>query len=93
MINLRLTPRASRDEVCGLLGDSVRIRLSAPPVDGKANLALVKFLASRLDVPRSRVSLITGAKGRNKRVLVSGMPADEATGRLIGCKRTCRPDS
>ncbi len=84
VIAVRVTPRGSRNEVCGLAGDAVRIRLTAPPVDGKANIALVKLLAAKLDVPPGRITLIAGAKGRNKRVSVAGISSAEATRRLLG---------
>lgn len=54
---MRVQPRASRTEVAGPYGDAVRIRLTAPPVDGAANEALVRFLAERLEVPRSAVRI------------------------------------
>jgi uncharacterized protein (TIGR00251 family) len=57
-LRLRIQPRASREEVVGVSGDAIRIRLTAPPVDGAANEALVRFLALRLEVPRSAVELV-----------------------------------
>ncbi|MDP6525577.1 MAG: DUF167 family protein [Kiritimatiellia bacterium] len=71
-INVRVVPRASKNEFTGLHGDSLRIRLQAPPVDGKANAALVKFLASRLGIPKRNVVIVSGETGRQKRIRVSG---------------------
>ena len=74
-LRVRLQPRASRTECAGLVGDQLRIRVAAPPVDGAANDALVRFLAARLGVPRSTVTLVTGGSGRSKVIEVRG--ADE----------------
>jgi uncharacterized protein len=82
-LRLRIQPRASREEVVGVSGDAIRIRLTAPPVDGAANEALVRFLALRLEVPRSAVELVSGLTGRTKLVAVAGLSAEE-TGRRLG---------
>jgi uncharacterized protein (TIGR00251 family) len=76
-------PRASRTEVAGVLGDQLRVRLTAPPVDGAANEALVRFLAERLGVPRSAVRLVSGEAGRSKVVAVDGIGMSEARARLL----------
>jgi uncharacterized protein (TIGR00251 family) len=72
-LRLRIQPRASRTEVVGLHGNSVRIRLSAPPVDGAANEELIRFLAERLGVPRRAVEITAGHSGRQKTVHVEGV--------------------
>lgn len=79
-----MQPRASRTEVAGPHGDAVRIRLTAPPVDGAANEALVRFLAEQLKVPRSAVRIESGASGRSKVVVIDGIDPDTATRRLLG---------
>jgi uncharacterized protein (TIGR00251 family) len=66
-LRLRIQPRASRTEVAGLHGDTIRIRLSAPPVDGAANAELVRFLAEVLHVPTGR-GITAGHSGRQKTV-------------------------
>ncbi|MBP7830900.1 MAG: DUF167 domain-containing protein [Kiritimatiellae bacterium] len=81
-LTLRIVPRADRDAVQGVQGEALKIRLRAPPVDNKANAALIEFLADRLVLPRSRIRLLSGASGRNKLVLVSGMDAAEIARRL-----------
>ncbi len=81
---VRVIPRASKNAVQGELGDAVKIRLCAPPVDGAANTALVEFLAERLGVPRSKVRIVAGATGRNKQIAVEGLHAAEAQARLLG---------
>lgn len=81
-LRLRVQPRASRDEVSGIAGDAVRVRLMAPPVDGAANEALVRFLAGRLGVARAAVVLISGHAGRTKVVEVAGLSPEEVQRRL-----------
>ena len=76
VLNIRVVPRASKTAVQGVLGDALKIRLQAPPVDGKANAALVKFLADTLGIARSRITLLSGETGRVKRVLVRSMDED-----------------
>jgi uncharacterized protein (TIGR00251 family) len=82
-LRLRVQPRASRTEVAGIHGDELRIRLAAPPVDGAANEALVRFLAETLDVPRASVRLASGATSRSKVVEVDGVTAARARERLL----------
>jgi uncharacterized protein (TIGR00251 family) len=72
VLELRVQPRASRNAVEGLHGDRLRVRLRAPPVDGRANEALVALLAETFDIPRSRVRIEHGAGGRDKRVRILG---------------------
>lgn len=73
LIDLRVQPRASRTEFAGLFGARLKVRLQAPPVDGRANAALLDFLASACDLPRSRVTLECGQTGRNKRARLHGL--------------------
>jgi uncharacterized protein len=80
VINVRVVPRASRNEVAGVQGDALRIRLQAPPVEGKANAALVRFLAECLGVRPGNITILSGEKGRTKRVLVSGTAAERVAG-------------
>ena len=79
---VRVTPRAGRDEVAGWQGDELRVRLRAPPVEGQANEALRRLLASRLDLPLSNIELVTGATARLKRLRVSGLSLAEVRRRL-----------
>ncbi len=75
-IALRVTPRASKNEIVEVLNDgTIKIHLTAPPVEGKANEALLKFLAEILDVPVSRLDIVAGAGGRDKLVAVTDMDA------------------
>jgi len=70
ILTLRIQPKASRDEVCGEHGEAIRIRITAPPVEGRANTHLIGFLAKLFKVPKGRVSLISGEGGRDKVVRV-----------------------
>lgn len=81
-IAVRVQPRAARSEVAGLHGDRIRIRLAAPPVDGAANEALVRFLAEALGVPARAVSIASGHASRSKLVTASGVSLPEAMARL-----------
>jgi hypothetical protein len=75
IFRVRVLPRSRRDEVVGLHGDALKIRLMAPPVEGKANRALQEFLAGRLGVSRSAVEILSGHASRQKRVRVTGVSA------------------
>ena len=72
---VRVLPRSRRDEVVGLHGDALKVRLTAPPVRGKANRALREFLADQLSVSPSDVEILTGHTSRQKRVRVMGVSA------------------
>ena len=81
-LRLRVQPRASRNEVAGRLGHELKIRLAAPPVDGAANDALVRFLAQALGVPRASVSIVAGGSSRSKVVEVRGVEERSVQARL-----------
>jgi uncharacterized protein len=83
LVRIRVQPRAKRDEVAGERGGAIVIRLKAPPVDGKANAALIAFIAKAAGVPRSRVEIVRGASSREKAVRVSGM-AEQDLRRALG---------
>lgn len=72
MLVLHVQPGAKRTEVAGLHGDALKIRLSAPPVEGRANDALLRFIANQFDVPLRNVELKQGGQSRHKRIAVSG---------------------
>jgi uncharacterized protein (TIGR00251 family) len=81
-LTLRVQPRAARDEVAGRHGEAIRVRLAAPPVDGAANEALIRFLADRLALPRAALRLVRGQVGRDKIVDVAGLPPEQVARRL-----------
>ncbi len=70
-IHVHAQPGAKRTEVAGLYGDSLKLRLASPPVDGKANECLIEFLARRLGVKRGQVSIVRGMSSRRKTVFVA----------------------
>jgi uncharacterized protein (TIGR00251 family) len=81
---VRVTPRASRNEVVEMLEDgTIKVRLAAPPVDDQANEALIEFLSDILGVPKSRLDIVAGATGRDKLVAVMDMDAETAHQRIV----------
>ena len=76
VLNLHIQPRASKNEVCGLQDNSLKIRLTSPPVDGAANKLCREFLASLFDVPKSAVEIISGETSRHKRVRIRSNDTD-----------------
>ncbi len=75
-------PRARKDAITGEVGDAIKLSLTAPPVDGKANEACIRFFAELLELPRSSVTIAAGQNSRNKIIRVSGRTADEVRARL-----------
>lgn len=76
---IRVTPRASRNEIVEVLPDhTIKIRLTAPPVDGKANEALIDFLSKILSISRARIEIVAGETGRDKLVTIIDMDSSEA---------------
>ena len=81
---IRVTPRANRNEIVELLSDgTVRIRLTAPPVEGKANEALIEFLSKVLDIAPSNIEIVSGATGRDKLVSILDMDAEMVHSRIL----------
>jgi uncharacterized protein (TIGR00251 family) len=81
---LRVTPRASKNEIVEVLSDgTVKVHLTSPPVEGKANEALLKFLAKILDVPISHLEIVAGAGGRDKLISVTDMDASVLHKKII----------
>ncbi|HEY8492060.1 MAG TPA: DUF167 family protein [Dehalococcoidia bacterium] len=81
-IRVRVTPRAGRDRVDGWDGELLRVRVAAPPAEGRANRALVALLAAALDVPSGAVRVIAGERSREKLVAVRGLTTAEVRRRL-----------
>lgn len=80
---IRVQPRAKRTEVAGERAGAVVIRVGTPPLEGRANDAVCRLIAQRLGVPRSAVSVVRGARARDKVVRIEGLSADEARNRLL----------
>src|SRR5438552_6551831 len=81
-LSLRVQPRASRNAVVGWTGDSLNIRLMAPPVEGAANASCLKFLADLLDVPSLQLAILHGERSRQKVVRITGLSQEEVYARL-----------
>jgi uncharacterized protein len=81
---VKVHPRAKRNAITGEVGDALKLALTAPPVDGKANEACIEFLAKLLNLPRSSVTIAAGRTSRNKVIRVSGLTAQQVRDRL-GC--------
>lgn len=82
LLSVKLQPRASANEIGEALGNELRIKVSAPPVDSAANEALVRLLAEKLDCARSCVELVRGQTSRHKVVKVYGLTAEEIVRKL-----------
>lgn len=74
---VRIQPRAARTAITGTVGDALKLSLSAPPVDGRANVALGEFFAEVFSVPRGAVQILAGERSRNKVIRVTGRTAAE----------------
>jgi len=82
VLAVKLQPRASRTEIDQPQGAELKIKVTAPPVDSAANEALIRFLAERLDCPRSRVELVRGHTSRHKVVKLYGFSVEDVLARL-----------
>lgn len=83
-LSVRIQPRASKNEIVTMESGGLKVRLTAPPVDGAANEALVKFLAATLSIPRSHVEIVSGHTSREKIVRISGVSNAEVRRVLYG---------
>ena len=75
-LTLHIQPGAKKSEIAGLYGDALKIRLAAPPVDGKANEALIRFIAETLGLPKAAVSLKSGQTSRQKVIEIESVTAE-----------------
>jgi uncharacterized protein (TIGR00251 family) len=81
---VRVHPRAKKDSITGELGDALKLALTAPPIDGRANAACLEFFAKLFAVQRSAVSIASGETSRDKVIRVAGLSAEEVRSRLSG---------
>ena len=81
-IRVKVTPRSSRNQVAGREGETYRIRVTSPPVEGLANQALIDFLSKRLKVGKGSIQILSGKSSRLKQILISGLSRDEVSARL-----------
>ena len=82
MLIVRVLPRASRNQVVGVEQGAIKIKITAPPVEGAANAALIDFVADWLGVRKSAVSIVSGEKARHKRVQVAGLTVEAVRRKL-----------
>jgi len=83
-IAIRLAPKSSRDKVLGPYGEQIKIAITAPPIDGKANAHLIKFLSKRLKIAKSAITIVSGELCRDKVVQIEGLSQAEAMDKLLG---------
>jgi len=81
-LTIKIVPRARKNQIAGIEGDALKIRLNAPPVEGKANEALVEFLAKTLGIARAQIEIVAGHTARRKIVRVRGISAREVKARM-----------
>jgi hypothetical protein len=86
---IKVHPRAHKSAITGLVGDALKLALTAPPVEGKANQAVIEFFADLFAIPRSSVTIASGETSRNKVVRISGMSRQMVEERLAGMLATC----
>jgi uncharacterized protein len=79
---VRVHPRAKKNAITGEVGEALKISLTAPPIEGRANKACIEFLAELLNVSRSSITIASGASSRNKNVRVAGVTAQYVRERL-----------
>jgi len=77
IIQIHVLPRSSKCEVVGWQGDSLKIKITAPPLEGRANEECIRFLAESLGVKKARINIISGLKSRNKTVAVEGLKKED----------------
>jgi uncharacterized protein len=80
--SVKVHPRAKKDAISGTLGEALKLSLTSPPVDGRANQACIEFFAKLFKVPRSSITIAAGEASRNKVVRVEGISADTAVAAL-----------
>jgi uncharacterized protein (TIGR00251 family) len=81
-LSIKLQPRASANEIGEALGNELRVKVTAPPVDSAANEALIRFLAEELDCPRNRVELVRGQTSRHKVIKLHGLKIEDVASKL-----------
>ena len=87
LLSIKLQPRASSNEISQLLGEELRVKVTAPPVDSAANEALVRLLAQELECPRNRVELVRGHSSRHKVVKIYGLSHESVIEKLCPPQR------
>lgn len=84
LLKLYVQPKASRNEIVGIYNDALKIRLTTPPVEGRANKAVISFLAKHMHLPKSSITIKSGHQNRNKQVLIKSCKEAKARKLLLG---------
>ncbi len=82
ILQIKAAPNSAKDEIQGWLGDSLKVRIQAPPTDGKANDRLCAFIAEKLSLPKGAVTLVSGASSRQKRLSIQGLSEQQVRQRF-----------
>ena len=82
ILQIKAAPNSAKDEIQGWLGDSLKVRVQAPPTDGKANDSLCAFIAEKLSLPKGAVTLVSGASSRQKRLSIQGLSEQQVRQRF-----------
>jgi uncharacterized protein len=83
IFQVRLQPRASRDEIAGVIAGALKVRVQAPPLEDRANVALCEYLAELLKTPKSAVRILAGERSRSKRIEIRGVNEARIRGLLL----------
>ena len=75
--SVRVQPRSSKNEICGIYGDAIKIKLTSPPVEGEANEGLIKFLSDILKISKGQIEIIGGHKSRTKSIKITGVTKEK----------------
>ena len=88
LLKIIVQPKASKNEITGLHNDALKLRLTTPPIEGRANKAVIAFLAKRLHLPKSSISIKSGLQNRNKQLLILGCNEENARQLLLKKRST-----
>lgn len=83
--SIKVHPRARKNAITGIIGDALKLALTAPPVEGRANRAVIEFFAELFEIPRSSVTITSGETSRNKKVRIAGLTRAAVAARLSEC--------
>jgi len=87
LLKLHVQPRASRNRFAGLYNDAMKLAITAPPVDGKANAAVIRFLASSLNLKKKNLEIKHGLQSRTKSILIAGRSMEELRSQILAISR------
>lgn len=88
LLNCRVTPSASRNEITGITGDAVRIKVTSPPIEGRANKAVIALLGKTFKIPKSRIVILKGDTGKLKKILLGGAKSGDVMEKIKTMSRS-----